>query len=269
VDRTACGSKIAGNTTDVLQRYICYFGVWEPTLTHWIGTRLRPGDVFIDVGANIGYFSLLASKRVGQTGRVVAIEASPEIFKDLKRNLVLNNCTNVRAVNLAVSDHEQSVELFEGPEENLGNTTTVSAWASRYHCRSKCQVQALPLPDILRPDELKRARLVKIDVEGAEWNVVSGMAPMLGSCRADLEIIIEVNPPILRAQGKTCEDLLASMERLGFHTYQIDQDCEHPMFPGESYIRRKPSRPPRRLWQPLGDVEFAELILSRVDAESP
>jgi FkbM family methyltransferase len=268
IARTAFGAKIAGNTKDVLQRYICYFGVWEPTLTHWIGTRLRPGDVFIDVGANIGYFSLLASRRVGQTGKVVALEASPEIFKHLNRNLALSKCTNVRALNLAVSDRKQSLELFEGPAENIGNTTTVSAWANRYHCRPRCQVKAMPLPGMLQPDEVKAARLIKIDVEGAEWSVVTGMTSMLSSCRADLEIIIEVNPPILREQGKSCEELLGSLERLGFHTYQIDQDCEDPRFPGESYVRRKLPRPPRRLREPLGDVEYAELILSRADAES-
>jgi FkbM family methyltransferase len=268
VARTSFGCKIAGNTKDVLQRYICYFGVWEPTLTHWVATRLRPGDVFIDVGANIGYFSLLASKCVGEKGKVVAIEASPEIFSRLNCNLGLNSVTNVRALNMAVSDCKQVLELFEGPEENIGNTTTVCAWANQHHCRPKCQVRALPLTDVLQPDEVKAARLIKIDVEGAEWNVVTGMTSMLPSCRTDLEIIIEVNPAILQAQGKSCKDLLASMERHGFRTYQIDQDCEHPTFPGESYIRRKLPRRPRRLRQPLGEAEFAELILSRLDAES-
>lgn len=73
--------------------------------------RLKPGDVFVDVGANIGYFSLLASKLVGPGGRVVAIEASPEVFDLLRRNLELNKAHNVRAVNVAISDREGSLQL--------------------------------------------------------------------------------------------------------------------------------------------------------------
>jgi hypothetical protein len=79
---TAFGRQIAGDTRDIVQQHIYYFGVWEPNLTRWIVRRLAPGDVFIDVGANVGYYSLqrcsanllLASKLVGQSCSVVAIE---------------------------------------------------------------------------------------------------------------------------------------------------------------------------------------------------
>src|SRR5262249_10578177 len=87
VATTVFGTRLAGNTIEILQQYVYYFGMWEPNLTRWIWERLRPGDTFIDVGANIGYFSLLAAKRVGATGRVVAIEASPKIFSALQCNL--------------------------------------------------------------------------------------------------------------------------------------------------------------------------------------
>jgi hypothetical protein len=64
---------------DVIQRYIFYFGVWEPMISHVTEQMLHKGDVYVDVGANIGYCSLLASNCVGGSGRVVSIEASPTI----------------------------------------------------------------------------------------------------------------------------------------------------------------------------------------------
>src|SRR6476619_7171728 len=77
--RTERGGRIFVSGQDVIQRYIYSFGVWEPALTNFVKTRLRAGDTFIDVGANIGYYALLASGLVGASGTVVSIEASPSI----------------------------------------------------------------------------------------------------------------------------------------------------------------------------------------------
>jgi hypothetical protein len=99
--RTAFGFHVEGDSKDLIQQWVYYFGIWEPALTTWIRRRLRRGDLFVDVGANIGYFALLASKAVGRSGRVVAIEASAVIFDSLRRNIVANGrdgraCTAVR-----------------------------------------------------------------------------------------------------------------------------------------------------------------------------
>src|SRR4051794_26991463 len=63
--RTIFGAKITGDTADLIQRYIYFFGVWEPDITAWLRSALKPGDCFVDVGANIGYYTLLASQVVG------------------------------------------------------------------------------------------------------------------------------------------------------------------------------------------------------------
>src|SRR5450755_115400 len=80
---TSRGWRVRGNTTDWIQRQLYYFGLWEPNLSAWIERRLSTGDVFVDVGANVGYFTLLAAGVVGKTGKVVAIEPMPEIFRHL------------------------------------------------------------------------------------------------------------------------------------------------------------------------------------------
>src|SRR5262245_39893545 len=184
VGQTIFGVKVAGNTTDVIQQYLYYFGVWEPQLTSWIADTLARGDTFIDVGANIGDYSLLASRIVGTSGAVVAIEASPRIFRVLQNNLDRNRAENVRAANVAVSDTSQPVQLYRGPDTNLGLTTTVD----KPGFEVECEVAGAPLHEVLRPDEIKNARLVKVDVEGAEASVVAGMEPLLSSGRRDLEV---------------------------------------------------------------------------------
>src|SRR5207249_2412898 len=100
-----------------------YFGMWEPHISRWIDERLSPGDTFIDVGANIGYYSLLAARRVGPTGSVVAIEPSPKTFRALEANLAQNRLKNVRTVNAAVSDRQATVPLYHGPDTHGGLTT--------------------------------------------------------------------------------------------------------------------------------------------------
>ena len=75
--RTRFGGVMTGNTEDLIQRHLYFFGNWEPNISAWIASRLQRGDCFVDIGANIGHYSLLASNLVGDEGCVVAIEAAP------------------------------------------------------------------------------------------------------------------------------------------------------------------------------------------------
>src|SRR4051794_12278193 len=109
VARTRFGSKVEGDTCEILQQHIYYFGAWEADLSQWIAGRLGTGDVCVDVGANAGYFSLLASDIVGDSGAVVAIEASPRVFEILQANLARNRARNVRPVNIAAADSSDTV----------------------------------------------------------------------------------------------------------------------------------------------------------------
>ena len=86
---------------DLISTTIYLTGRWEPLITRYIRANLKRGDTFVDVGANIGYYDLIASRIVAQTGRVFAIEASPSIYSRLVRNLALNNCTNITAIHAA------------------------------------------------------------------------------------------------------------------------------------------------------------------------
>jgi FkbM family methyltransferase len=255
---TRFGFEISGSTEDLIQRHIYVFGVWEPNLTYWIQDRLEPGDTFVDVGANIGYFTMLAASCIGQNGWSVAIEASPSIFDLLNENLEINNIgSRVRTVNLAASDQDGILTVYGGPSGNLGLTTMVP----NHDLQIETTIGAKPLNEILTEEEIAGARLIKIDVEGLEGPVVRGLLPILGSCRKDLEIVLEVNGQA-SPEGEKTADIVRQFADHGFHTYAfVNDDREDP------YL--KAIKAPQRPSQIKEDAEFdheANLIFSRIDA---
>jgi FkbM family methyltransferase len=122
--KTFYGATMEGNVTDFLLKRICFFGVFEPSLTQFMIRTIKPGDTVVDLGANHGYFTLLMSKLVGETGRVIAIEAFPETRQSLEANLALNRIRNVEVRGVAISDRKGSIEMVAPDPFNSGNTTT-------------------------------------------------------------------------------------------------------------------------------------------------
>lgn len=251
---TRFGTILAGNTIDLIQRYVFYFGEWEPNVSRYVADRLRPGDVFVDVGANIGWYTLLASTIVGPSGRVVALEASPSIHGLLLDNLRRNRVENVEAINVAVADRSGSARVFLSPVTNIGKTSIVATPEGRY----ECDVPARSLDALLAPELFERVRLVKIDVECAEWLVIRGMREGLRHARADLEIVVELSPRTLRAQGTSAEEVLAVFEAARFHAYRIEND-----YSAGSYLEAPDARP-RRLTAPISAQ--TDVVFSRRDA---
>ncbi|MBF6439623.1 FkbM family methyltransferase [Nocardia cyriacigeorgica] len=149
------------DSRDLIQRYIGLYGTWEPHLTAWLRHQLQPGDGFIDVGANIGYFAVVASRLVGPQGRVVAVEASPPFHEKMLHHIDLNKSTNVRAVNAAVSDKNESLTFVLASSHNLGANSIVP-----YDGPAEVifTTQAQQLPELLEPAEIAQARVIKIDL---------------------------------------------------------------------------------------------------------
>jgi len=257
--RTLSGTRLTGNTRDKVQAHVYYFGVWEPNLTRFLSERLAPGDVFVDVGANVGYYSLHAARLVDETGKVVAIEASPTLFTALRANLELNRANNVRPVNLAAADKASTLRLYLGPPDNLGMTSLLES--SVEGSSFECEVEARPLADILDSDEIARARIIKVDVEGAEAVVALGMAPVLSSCREDLEIVIEVSPERLASQGRTVAEILRVFEDAGFHAYTLANDTAPLAYLPPIRVER-----PIRMREPSS--EQTDLVFSRKDQDA-
>ncbi|MFD5357864.1 FkbM family methyltransferase [Streptomyces tendae] len=259
VVETRTGELFVVDTQDLIQRYLYLFGAWEPHLTGWLRHRLRPGDGFVDVGANIGAFSVLAARLVGAEGRVVAIEASPDLHGSLVRNVRLNALGNVRALNAAVSDRARTLTFALASSRNTGANSIVPYDGP---VESSFRARARPLPELLDTAEIASARVIKIDVEGAEGSVVRGLAPLLSALRPDVEITVEVSPERMARLGDRADDLLAVMRNAGFHVYRLANDYAPGSYPPA--LRGAP-RAPVRLRGPV--TEESDLIFSRVDAE--
>ena len=88
--RTVFGAIMRCNTRDFVQRRVRFFGIFEHNLTYYTIAALREGDLYVDIGANVGYFTLLASHLVGKSGKVLSVEADPVTFEELLKNLELN-----------------------------------------------------------------------------------------------------------------------------------------------------------------------------------
>ncbi|MFL4905576.1 FkbM family methyltransferase [Streptomyces sp. MMS24-I2-30] len=258
VIRSAAGDIFAVDTKDLIQRYLYLFGVWEPHMSHWLEARLKPGDVFVDVGANIGVFSVLGSRLVGSTGSVVAIEASPAFHRRVLQHAELNHCENIRAVNLAVADERKTLRFVLASSNNMGANSIVPYEGS---AESSFEIEGVPMADILTPDEVARARVIKVDVEGAEGSVVRGLAPILRELRPDVEIAVEITPERMELLGDSAEELLETMRKHGFHMYRLPTDYSASRYP---CAIRHPVPPIRWRGPILGETE---LVFSRVDAE--
>ncbi|MEU5267268.1 FkbM family methyltransferase [Streptomyces hygroscopicus] len=258
--RTRFGATFAVDTQDLIQRYLYLFGVWEPHMTRWLQRRLKPGDVFVDVGANIGYYSVLASRLVGRNGKVVSVEASPAFHRILLRHAQRNGCANIRAINAAVSDRDELLTFILASSRNMGANSIVPYDGP---AESTFQIAARPLPALLTEEEITRARVIKIDVEGAEGGVVRGLLPLLGRVRPDAELTVEVTPQRMAELGESVDDLLDAVRAHGFHVYHLANDYAAGSYPDA--LRRAPKVPVRR----RGPVtEESDLVFSRVDAET-
>ncbi|KUH36529.1 MULTISPECIES: FkbM family methyltransferase [Streptomyces] len=254
--RLRSGDTVPVTTSDVIQRFQYLFGEWEPNLSAFLRDRLRPGDTFIDVGAHRGAFSLLASHAVGPHGRVVAIEPHPRFHDDLAAVAAANHRTNIRTVRFAASDSTGVVVLYVEDPSNLGHTTAVRP----RHVHATVEVPTASLADLVSRADLATARVIKIDVEGAESAAVRGLTPVLPHLRDDAELVIEVTPRLLTKQGESAAALIATLREHGFHPYTLTNDYDPASYPR---AMRQPQPPIRCATVPK---EMTDLVFSRIDA---
>jgi len=145
-------------------------GVYEPQMTYLLRLVLRLGDVFIDIGANEGYFSIIASALVAN-GQVYCIEPQSRLQQVILENVKINNAHTVKIHQVALSDNNSGVELFLSSSIDSGFS---SIHVAPKLCFRKEKVPSLPLDNFFEINKLGRVRLIKIDTEGAEHDIVTG-----------------------------------------------------------------------------------------------
>jgi FkbM family methyltransferase len=176
------GNRVICGTNDNIQKHIAIFGMWEPNLTSYLLSKKKPGGIFLDIGANIGYFSLLASRIFD---RVIAFEPSSRAFDILSRNIQMNGCNNVTAIQCAVTEQRGKLPLFEGASIIEGFIKSTTNAFEIVNCA--------PLQDYLSESDWRAVRFVKIDVEGSELSVLNSLLKSRHLLNENIELSIESN----------------------------------------------------------------------------
>lgn len=223
VAETEAGQMVDGDTSDLIERYLYVFGTWEPTLSTLLRTHLRPGDVFVDIGANVGYFTMLAAHAVGASGHVIAVEPVPATVRKLRKNLAANGAGNVTVLPYAASDAAGHVQIFSGPPTNVGKSGTSPVAGGRAVGPVRQVVAADAVPVHLRAS----LRAIKVDVEGDELRVLRGLQPLLERLPAGAWVVAEVAPDRLQQRGHSGSEVFELMLKLGFEAQAIPNDY-HP-----------------------------------------
>lgn len=190
-------------------------GVWEPEVTEYICPKIVPGMTVLDVGADIGYYTLLFAKRVGPLGRVVAFEPIPEALEKLECNVRLNGYTNVTICDFALFSGSGSV-ILEAPLELSRINLAKSA-----NEKNDIRIQTRTFDECESELNIRRVDLVKIDVEGAELDVLYGMQRSLKKYHPAL--LVEVHPEGLVCFKHRPEDVLRFLERMKYTIQPIDK----------------------------------------------
>jgi len=213
--RTKHGFLMDLNLQDWIPQDIFLMGEFEPSTTAIVKKLLRQGDVVVDVGANIGYFSLLFSQCVGSKGHVYSYEPVPQLASALQKNAELNKFKQISLSKLALSDHDGKAQFYVGPVDNSG-------LSSLRQPRNSSIVLDV---DLARFDEIfshaEDVALIKIDVEGAELAVLRGMEGYLRNKRP--HILVEVTNKFLNEMGDSEQSLLAYLQNLGYNCYVIGE----------------------------------------------
>jgi FkbM family methyltransferase len=237
--RTKHGFVLAGRSSDVVQGFVYYFGTWEPDITSFLRNRLRefPNGVFIDVGANVGYYTALAATVMAKDARIVAIEAQSETLRMLQRNVEINGFKNVVCLHAAVTDSEKEVRVFSAPSWNVGSTTIIE---SRFPNASTELVRGSSLGGLIEHDLLARCNTVKIDVEGAEAMVVRGLEAALMKMPQELCFVIEIATDEVEAANY----IFTFFIERGFRALAL-----YNSYDSGSYLRKRPLSSPVEIFE--------------------
>jgi FkbM family methyltransferase len=175
------------------------------------------GSVVIDVGANIGYFSVLFARRVGRAGTVIAFEPGRENVKLLRWNVRRAGLGNVRIVEAALGDHDGEGTLFLNPVHPADHRIFEAREA-----RPSRRIRVVTLDTVLAdPDVVARIALVKIDVQGAEMQVLRGMTRTLKAATS-ARLLVEFTPAALIDAGESPETFLEFFDAVGYRPRVFD-----------------------------------------------
>ena len=220
------GHKMYIDSRDSLR--LSFIKDYENIETETFKKNIKKGDVVLDLGANIGYYTLIGAKIVRNEGKVFAFEPSPGNFKILKKNIEANGYKNVVAVQKAVSDKNGKIKLFLDRYSDASNSIY-----DVHDGKESVIVDSITLDDFLKNSG--RIDFIKMDIEGAEGKALAGMSEILKRNK-NLKIITEFNPVLLKGAGTDPKKYVELLQKNGFKIYDTKDNLK-PVSP-EKLIRR-------------------------------
>lgn len=214
---TYFGQTIYLDVNDSLK--LSLYGIYEPVETKLAMEHIKPGDVVFDLGANIGYFTLIFSKAVGDKGKVFAFEPDPVSFALLKKNIEANGCNNCVLFQKAVSDKNGTLKLFM-EKDNLADHRIYDSGDGR----PSIEITTVT-GDWVMGEYGVRPSFIKMDIQGSEPLAIKGMDKLLSS-GLPLKMIVEFWPEGLKLAGANPLKLAQSLRDYGFEMYSVDDTKE-------------------------------------------
>ncbi len=204
-----------------IARTILHRGQYEPIETAIMRRFLKPGMTMLDIGANIGHYAMVAAGAVGPDGMVVAFEPEPENFAALRANLALNGLAQARAENLALGAEEGELTLYRD-EANRGGHSLAQENVQRAGQGTRVRVATL---DVYVEANLagRRVGFIKMDVQGAEAQVIAGARAMLA--RDKPVLLMEFWPHGIRGMGDDPRALVGDLLAMGYALQVIERDA--------------------------------------------
>ena len=212
------GATVVLNPTDPVVSGALHFGVYEKAETRFFQSACRDGMTFLDVGANLGYYTALAARAVGPNGRVLAVEPDPDSFGYLEQTIAANAVGNVEAFPVAASDAPATLPLYISTDNRGDNRLYASG-----EDRPQVEVVARPLDALLRENKIDTVDLIKIDVQGYEPKVIAGLRETITSS-PNLALLTEFWPQGIDEAGEDANEFLQTLRELGLTLHELQPD---------------------------------------------
>ena len=212
------GATVVLNPTDPVVSGALHFGVYEKAETRFFQSACRDGMTFLDVGANLGYYTALAARAVGPNGRVLAVEPDPDSFGYLEQTIAANAVGNVEAFPVAASDAPAILPLYISTDNRGDNRLYASDGE-----RPQVEVKARPLDTLLRDNKIDTVDLIKIDVQGYEPKVIAGLRETI-TASPNLTLLTEFWPQGIDEAGEDANEFLETLRELGLTLHELKPD---------------------------------------------
>ncbi|HST78152.1 MAG TPA: FkbM family methyltransferase [Verrucomicrobiae bacterium] len=212
-------------------RFLYFYGQYEPEECSYFQQALRPADICFDVGANVGFYTLLFSRLAGE-GEVHAFEPVESSWHILSTNVLANNLTNVTVNRAAVGACDAELEF------TLASDPTYSSFVDteRRTAAARIRVPAMSIDSYIEKSGLPRIDCLKVDVEGAEYKVLTGAAGLLSDAKRRPRIVmLELHDPMLQRQGSSIDQVVQQMAAYGYSPF-IWSKQQHLPFRREHYM---------------------------------